>query len=148
MTDTPPPLQPPGQHGGGQYGYVPQYAVPSASPGVVTWFKVYVGAMAVLYLLVTGLGLFMYAGADTFLSDPDLGPEAARIQGVVLAAIGIPLAALFAAGVFLPNRPWVWIYDIVLIAIGLTSCCFWPATIPLLIYWIKPEVRVWFGRPL
>ncbi len=34
----------------------------------------------------------------------------------------------------------------VLIGLGLTSCCTWPATIPLIIQWLKPEMKARFGR--
>jgi hypothetical protein len=38
----------------------------------------------------------------------------------------------------------VWIYQIVLIGLGLTSVCCLPATVPLLISYVKPEVKAWF----
>jgi len=47
---------------------------------------------------------------------------------------------------FLRPKPWVWIYDLVIICMGMTSACFLPAAIPLLIYWLKPEVKAHFGR--
>jgi hypothetical protein len=34
----------------------------------------------------------------------------------------------------------------VLICIGMNSCCLLPASIPLLIFWIKPETKTYFGR--
>jgi hypothetical protein len=40
----------------------------------------------------------------------------------------------------------VWVYDIVLICLGMTSVCCMPVTIPLLIFWIKPDAKAWFGR--
>jgi hypothetical protein len=33
-----------------------------------------------------------------------------------------------------------------MMAIGMTSCCFLPFLIPLLIYWLKPETKAYFGR--
>ncbi|MGB7159266.1 MAG: hypothetical protein WBD40_14450 [Tepidisphaeraceae bacterium] len=60
--------------------------------------------------------------------------------------MGVPLAAVFGVAPFLPRRPWVWIYDLVLICLGLTSICCMPATIPLLIFWLKPEAKAWFGK--
>jgi hypothetical protein len=127
-------------------GYGVPYAAPAGPPAVLTWFKVYAIGMALVYVLVTVGGVAMYVMADEFAGDPEMPPGGVRIQGAVMAVIGVPLAGLFAAGALLPRRPWVWIYDLVLIAIGLTSCCFWPASIPLLIFWIKPEARGWFGR--
>lgn len=69
-----------------------------------------------------------------------------QIVGVVFAVIGVPLGVVFAAAPFLPRRPWVWVYDLVLIILGLTSCITWPLTIPLLIYWLKAETKWWFGQ--
>ena len=152
MTDpyepAPPPPPPQGEPLPPPYGYAVPYAAsaPAGPPGVLTWFKVYAVCMALLYALVIVGGVFFYVMADSFAADPEMGPEQARIQGAVMAIIGLPLAGLFAAGALLPRRPWVWIYNLVLIAIGLTSCCLWPATIPLLIFWIKPEARWWYGR--
>jgi hypothetical protein len=37
-------------------------------------------------------------------------------------------------------------YDLVLICIGMTSCCILPAAIPLLIFWLKPEAKNWFHQ--
>ena len=34
----------------------------------------------------------------------------------------------------------------VLIALTLTSCCFWPFSIPLLIFWVKPDVRTYYAH--
>jgi hypothetical protein len=40
----------------------------------------------------------------------------------------------------------LWVYDLVVICVGMTSFCCMPVCIPLLIFWIKPEVRAYFGR--
>ena len=67
-------------------------------------------------------------------------------EGTLYLLIGIVLCIPFAITPLLPAKPWVWIYGIVLIAIGMTSACCLPATIPLLVFWIKPEVKSYFGR--
>jgi hypothetical protein len=112
---------------------------------VVTWFKVYAVGMAMLYVLVVGAGVACIVFADQ-MADRETSATEWRVQGVMFAAVGIPIAGAFVLGALLPARPWVWIYDFVLIAIGLTSCALLPATIPLLIYWVKPATKVWFGR--
>lgn len=68
------------------------------------------------------------------------------IQGFVFAAMGAIFTAAFLASFFLPRRPWAWVYNLVLISVGLTSCCCIPAAIPLLIFWIKPEVKGFFSK--
>jgi hypothetical protein len=74
------------------------------------------------------------------LEDAD-SPEAVRIQGVVLIVMGVGLFLLYAIAPFLPRSKFAWIYGFVTIGIGLTSCCTLPFCIPLLIQWLKPEVK-------
>ena len=127
------------------------YAGPGAAgerrPGVIAWFWVYCGLMVALYVMVLGAGVFFLAAPRMFMG-PIGGPEdelAMRITGGVYAAMGLLLAAAFVVPFFAGRRKWRWIYGIVLIALGMTSCCFLPLLIPLLIFWVKPEVRAWHG---
>ncbi len=89
-------------------------------------------------------------GGAVMIYFADRLPESERmelyINGVILALVGVPVAIVCALPFIFPRKPWVWIYNIVIIAIGLTSCCCIPACVPLLIYWLKPETKVWFGR--
>lgn len=113
------------------------------TPPVVTWFKVYAIFMAVVYAGVCVLGLAMLT-MPGFLgsahSDPGL-----LISGGVYAVLGLAFGIPFALAPFF-RQSWAWVYDLVLICVGMTSCACWPATIPLLIYWLKPEVKQHFGR--
>jgi len=106
------------------------------------WYRVYCGALAALYALVAGMGLFI-----SFMA-PGMGAEATEnmFLGLAYAVIGTIFFAVFLVASTLPPKPYNWIVGIVMIAIGMTSCCMWPAVIPLLIYWIKPETREFFGR--
>jgi hypothetical protein len=99
--------------------------------------------MALLYLLCA------VGGAALLLMDPGtlgMEPMEAKIQGVAFLVVGALLILPFAAGPLLPRRPWAWIYGLVLICIGLTSCCCLPASIPLLLAWLKPETKAFYGR--
>jgi hypothetical protein len=118
-------------------------------PKVVVWQRVYCAAMALLYLacIVGGVLLLVFQRQIAEADRSGDGRVVALIYGVMLTAIGFVLFAAFAAALFLPPKPWVWIYHIVLISIGLTSPCCMPASIPLLIFWIRPETRTYFGRP-
>jgi hypothetical protein len=101
--------------------------------------------MAVLYLLLTGAGA-AFAIFREALADPKSSATENLIVGLVIMAICLPFAGLYAAGLVLPRKPWSWIYHIVLISIGLTSCACLPFAVPLLVFWIRPEVQDWFGR--
>ena len=60
--------------------------------------------------------------------------------------IGLVLIFMSVLAIFLPPRPRVWIYNIVVIALGFASCCCMPATIPLLIFWLRDDTKHYFGR--
>ena len=107
------------------------------------WYRVYCGFMVALYLVVTIGGIFLaiYQPATNRQSAQEM-----LITGVVYAAIGAFCLVIFATALFLPRKPWNWIVGIVAIALGMTSCCFMPFLIPLLIYWLKPETKAYFGR--
>ena len=114
------------------------------APPVIKWFRLYAGLMAALYGLLTLIGIVVLASAGA--SDEDIPlMHKVILAGVFLLLCG-GLTAIFAFALFAPRVPWVWVYDIVLIAIGLTSCLTIPAALPLLLYWIKPEAKAYFGR--
>ena len=120
-------------------------------PAVINWFMTYAILMVVIYILVIGFGIFLAMNPDFFV-DPDARMTSnvptsnveAVVMGVIYAGIGVVLAAAFIVSLFTPQRFWAWIYNLVMICIGLTSCCFWPICIPLLIFWVKQDVRDWY----
>ena len=86
------------------------------------------------------------AGASLEGMEELQGDASPIVIGVIYAIMGLVFAIVFAVGLFLPRKPWGWIMGIVLIALGMTSVCCLPATIPLLIFWLKPDAKAYFGR--
>ena len=98
--------------------------------------------MALLYLATAVIGIvFLFIEPDR-----DMSAEEARIMGVVFIILGLVFFVPFALAPFLPHKSWVWVFGLVLICIGLTSTCCLPACIPLLIFWLKPEMKAFYGR--
>lgn len=101
--------------------------------------------MALLYVACIVLGVFFL-----FMSGELADEETPRflwvVYGALFIGLGILLAGLYAAAFFLPPKPWTWVYHLVLIGFGMTSCCCLPFSIALLVYWLKPETQAWFGR--
>jgi MFS family permease len=114
-----------------------------APPPVLFWFRWYAGLMAAMYGLcvLAGPVLLVLAARTQGRQHDEL-----LIQAVVMMIIGLPLTIACLVPFFLPRKPGAWVYDLVVICIGLTSCCCMPVTIPLLIYWIKPETKAWFNQ--
>jgi hypothetical protein len=128
--------------------YVPEAKIADTSrPAVITWYVVYCVAMALLYLALVGFGVFMLA-VGTGKIEGFEGEETKSellIQGILFTVMGLPFSAFYLGGALVPRKKWGWIYGIVAIAIGLTSCCLLPATVPLLIFWLKPQTKDFFN---
>jgi hypothetical protein len=107
------------------------------------WYRIYTGVMAALYVAVAGLGimLMLLPPETAHRSEPQM-----LIMGGIYAVIGTIFFVVNLIATLLPPKPYNWIVGIVMIALGMTSCCLWPAVIPLLIYWVKPETKAFFGR--
>jgi hypothetical protein len=112
-------------------------------PKVLLWFKIYCGFLCLLYLALVAFSLFFFF-ADP--SDTELSEIEARITGVLMLVIGVALFVVCLLPLILTPRPWLWTFDLVVICLGMTSACFLPACIPLLIFWLKPETKRYFGK--
>ncbi len=111
-------------------------------PGVILWFKLYSAFLSFIYLLCVGLS-FVFLLVDPAKLEMDA--VAAKVTGAVMLLVGLGLFAACLLPLVLAQRPWLWIYDLVIICFGFTSVCFWPICIPLLIFWLKPETKKYFG---
>lgn len=107
------------------------------------WYRVYCGAMAVIYLFAIAFGGVLIAYAP---ETREYSSEETFIMGIFYAALGVVFFIVSAVALLLPRKPYNWIVGIVMMALGMTSCCFLPFLIPLLIYWVKPETKAYFGR--
>ena len=114
------------------------------TPSVYNWFVVYCIFMALLYLALAAMGVvFLVAEPDPEMSDVE-----AKIMGSVFIVLGLVFFVPYAIAPLLPRQSWVWVFGLVLICIGLTSACCLPACLPLLIFWLKPEMKHFYGRDL
>jgi len=118
---------------------------PLYAPAVWNWYRVYAGLMAALYLviLVGGTLMPLVAPGEVDLDADDPPPWAVSLM---VGCFSLPFAAAYGAALFLPVRPWAWIYHLVLICVGFTSVCCMAVSIPLLIFWLKPETKAYFGH--
>jgi uncharacterized paraquat-inducible protein A len=112
------------------------------TPPVYKWFVAYSICMALLYLALIPMGIaFMSMEPDAEMSAAE-----AKIMGSVMIVLGLVFFIPYAAAPFLPRQSWVWVFGLVLICIGLTSACCLPACVPLLVFWLKPEMKAFYGR--
>ena len=106
---------------------------------MVFWFKVYAAASALLYAAGAAVVVVMLLSGDEDLDAPPI---------VLWVAVGCDacLVAVMAASVLLRPREWFWVLGFILICMGMVWLCCLPVTIPLLVHWLKPETRAWFGK--
>ena len=121
-----------------------------ATPGVVKWYKVYAATLAAIYvilLLGCAVGLFFSLRASPdFWQEADMPPLLFYLYLIGLAELSLVLGGAYIAAFFTPRKPWAWTYHIVLICIGFSSACFLPICVPLLIYWLRPEAKAYYGK--
>ena len=112
-------------------------------PKAILWYQIYCWILAIMYLLVAlaGVALLLLPASALEMTEAEK-----FIAAGVCIALGLPFTAASILPMLFHPKPWLWVYGIVLIALGLTSCCFWPICIPLLIFWIKPDVQSYFGK--
>ena len=122
-------------------GSGPTHDYSQGPPQVFKWQRVYVICMTLMYDALMMLGICFFIFADD-LADAEMSSKEWQIMGAIYGILGAVLSIVFAVGLFWRRGMGGWVYNIILIGIGLTSCCFWPATIPLIIFWIKHKTYI------
>ena len=111
-------------------------------PAVVTLFKFFCVIMLFMGLFSAAFGCFVLV-----FNPPNPGP--ARTENIMIACVYLVPGALsfflYLVGLFLPRRRWGWTFSLVLLGLSMLACCPLPASIPLLIFYLKPHVKEYYG---
>lgn len=97
-----------------------------------------------MFLCVVGVGVAFLSGLIPLTAE-DLDGMPVQLLGGIYLGLGLVFLVPFVVAFFLPRRRWTWIYHLVMICIGMTGCTI-VASIPLLIFWIKPDVKAYFNQ--
>jgi len=124
------------------------YPTDERAPEGLLYFRIYAGVVVVLYGLLTLAGGGMMV-APLFVH-PSPGSGGSEVlgfyfAGLVYGAVGLAHLVPTLIALFGGRRPWVHTLSTVVIALGMLNLCCIPVLIPLLIVWMKPETRRWFG---
>lgn len=117
---------------------------PELQRKVWMWYVIYCVLMTLLYLSLAVVGAAML-----LIGPQDLEMDAmeAQIQGIIFLVMGIILTIPFAIAPFLPKKSGSWVFGLVLLIIGSTGGCLcWPITLPLLVQWLKLDIKQMFGK--
>lgn len=147
-----PPWGPPGQpeperilSAGLPPGYDPDQQQQASAPSAVTYMRAYGGIVGVLYLALGAL--FVGLMVKEALSKPGGGSVGGLVGAALLGTLLGSLAALHLAVLVGGRRPWVHTVATIAVALDLTSACCWLPGIPLLILWLRPDVRAFYADP-
>lgn len=140
--------------GQGPY-FIPQGAPPGTPllmeeerpPEAVYYFRIY--AVVMILILLAGFGVGLYLMLKPLMSGT-AGTTSATgdwIFGLFMAGMTFALLIPHAVALFAGRAKWN--YTLIMILVGLnilwSNCWCIPVTVPLLIYWMKPETKRWFG---
>lgn len=116
------------------------------NPTVLPYQRIYVLLMFALYTFLFIGVVYMATDLKNFSQVLETTPNELT---VMLVFLGIPvffLAIVFLVGLFWNRGLGGWIYNLILICLGLTSGCTWPITIPLMIFWIKQKDDIQYSH--
>lgn len=117
---------------------------PVRRPGVVLWFKIYAGFLCFMYVVL--MAAVVYQPLAAWIDDDEDIGWTSTIPLQFFFVLGIALFVVCFIPLVLRPRPWLWTHSLVVICLGMTSACFLPICIPLLIFWLKPETKAFYNR--
>lgn len=111
-------------------------------PAAWGFFLIYVFTLVFAYFCVA-----LLSGALFVMGISSPGPEASEmiVTGVLGFGFGMVFTVAFAAAPFLPRKKWAWIYTLILVGLGMGSCCWMPFSIYLLIQWVGDDVKQYYN---
>jgi hypothetical protein len=116
-------------------------------PEGVYYFRIFGGLYATLngLVLLFGLGMMFapfWMPPASRTGDADLG---FWLMGFFYGGLGALFLTPTLVALFGGRRPWVHVVGTVVIAVAMLHVCCIPLLIPLLLVWLKPETRAWYG---
>jgi hypothetical protein len=118
-----------------------------AAPAAILWLRIYCGFQLLFFLCVSGVGIFLIVAplVDPASFPTHSGEPPVSVLGIILTALYSPMLVLYAVGLAAPRRRWLYIYGFVVCALSMVCGGCWPLSIPTLIYWLKPELKLYLG---
>jgi len=115
-------------------------------PEAVYYFRIYAVLMVLFLMLLSGYGLYLMLSP---IMNGSTGSAATGewVIGLILFMFTFCFLVPHVIALFGGRRRWVYTLSMILIGLNLLTgnfCCML-VTVPLLIYWMKPETKRWYG---
>jgi hypothetical protein len=116
-------------------------------PEGVYYYRIFGGVLAALCFVLVAGGVRSFLGPILASGGPSgTAPSTSDIfGGVFLAAVGVVLLIPCFLSLLGGRRPWVHQLGTMLIALSMITMCCLPLSIPMLMVWLKPETKRWYG---
>jgi hypothetical protein len=116
-------------------------------PEGVYYFRIFAVFVA-FFALMAILGGLYFMFVPLFAGKGTTGSAAVGswVMGIIYGGLGVLTFVPSMISLFGGRRPWVHTLGTVLLGLTMTqACCLLPLLVPLLIVWLKPETRRWYG---
>jgi hypothetical protein len=114
------------------------------TPRVVLWYQTYCAAVAALWATATLLSVGLVVSSRRVAEAWSMDPVAGLLFSLTLLFVMLFLTAVHIAGHRTAQVAGTWNIHAVVLGLDLTTLFLWPAALPLLWFWLKPETRAWY----
>ena len=125
--------------------YEPPEYVPDLRPRVIFWYRAYAAVMLLGSLAFLGFATLVAWG----LTRPEIavrpGSAEAQTHAIILFLVSAACVAFYGVATLMPLKPWAWTLGLLVIALGCPSVTV-IVCVPLLLAWLKPNVKAAFCR--
>jgi hypothetical protein len=115
------------------------------APDAILYFRIYAGLIILLCLAIAGVALFALIEFSRRAPGATAGDDM-LIWTSAYGSFAVLMSVPWVVAVFAGRRAWVHTLGTVLIILTMVTVCYClPIAIPLLISWLKPEVKRWYA---
>lgn len=110
------------------------------------WYRAYCFFMVVAHVVgYGGLVWFLRKMEPEFRASEGYDPVHFNVTVTLLIVVGVVFTVINLVAAFLPVKGWSWIGGLANLVLGVLSCFCLPFALPILIYWMRDDVRNYFG---
>jgi hypothetical protein len=113
-------------------------------PEGVYYFRLYAGFMCFWHGAMA-IGGLIFMLKPIFSPSPGGADWGSWLLGGIYGLYGMALFVPTAIALFGGRKGWVHTVGTIVIALGMMQLCCLPILIPLLVTWLKPETKRWYG---
>lgn len=122
-------------------------------PRIIAWYGAYCWLAAGVKVLIAGGGLWLVFSNEWWMRNAEesgtpIPDWLIPLMGIILVSMFLPMAVVTASLPRLARKKSTWQVHLTCLIMGCCTGILTPFALPLLIGWLRPEVKVWHdGQP-